>query len=169
MPLNVSPTKVITKIPSLSKRGRDITLAFRKQMNAAHKEASNSAQDILRRAIKLSGAVATGKLMDSVTAKMVGASSSDMYTSEVGFKKPASQYAYFANYGRDSGGIPPLKAILKWMQAKGIDSKFLYAIAISIGQYGTDGHHFMELAAPEIRKGTKVILDKRIREFKRSL
>lgn len=47
-----------------------------------------------------------------------------------------SDYFYFQEHGRAPGNMPPVRGILRWMQAKGVDGS-AYAIAKGIADRGT--------------------------------
>ena len=101
---------------------------------------------IVRREIKRTGAVATGKLRDSVATQIQRTvAGSWIYSGDVYFKPPAGEYAYYADQGRRRGGQPPSDKILLWMRAKGIDEKYLWPIIKTIASSGTfEKHDFME-------------------------
>jgi len=52
---------------------------------------------------------------------------------------PADKYAQYTEIGRPPGKQPPLDAIRRWTQYKGIDAKWAYPIARKIGQRGYEG------------------------------
>lgn len=53
--------------------------------------------------------------------------------------EPADRYAQYTEIGRPPGKQPPLDAIKRWTQYKGIDVKWAYPIARKIGQVGYKG------------------------------
>ena len=60
-------------------------------------------------------------------------------------------YAEFADAGRKSGKMPPVKDIIKWARRKNIKvpqgytiEGFAYAIARKIAKDGTEGKHFLD-------------------------
>ncbi len=168
MPLNTSAIEVKTKIPNFKAKGEELQREFRRMVRETHKEILVMAKRVVQDQIILSGAVARRRLLNSVSAKAVASPTSDEYLAEIGFKKPASSYAYFANYGRDPGVRPPVKAIRDWARAKGIDPNLVGKIVWSIGQYGTKGHYFHEDSIPIIKRNSKSLLAENVDRFKRS-
>lgn len=169
MPLNTSPIKAITKVPNLALKGQELKRDFRSYMKRVDKEISEMGKEVLRNAIIFTGAVATGTLLKSVTSRLVANPSVEGYTREIGFKKPASDYAYYADEGREAGGVPPRSALVRWARAKGIDNGAVNSIRWHIAEYGTEGHNFMEVAEPIIERKTKSILQKRTEQYKKTL
>lgn len=158
MPLNTLPFSAVTTVPDIGLVGKQLKAKFRASIREAHLEAVERAKNILKASIILSDSVATGNLLKSVSSRFVRNSSVDGYTSEIYFKRPASSYAYFANYGRDSGGMPPRRVMLKWARARGIDESLVYPISKKIAEYGTgefdggEGKQFMEDAQKKIQQ-----------------
>lgn len=101
---------------------------------------------IVRREIKRTGAVASGKLRDSVATQIQrNVAGSWIYSGDIYFRPPASEYAYYADQGRRKGKQPPADKIRLWMQVKGIDEKYLWPIIKTIAREGTfERHDFME-------------------------
>jgi hypothetical protein len=170
MGVNTLPTKVVTKFPDFNLKGKKIKEAFEKALKDAHQESSLKATEILKDAIRFKSASATGTLINSVYRRLLQ-NKAGQFTSNIGFQKPASEYAFFANFGRHSGKKPPFDAIAKWASAKkGItDVAFIWYLVNRIGEEGTEGTHFMEYAEPRIEKNTAEILAKKLDEFKRNL
>lgn len=169
MGLNTSPIKVKTIVPDFNLKGKNLKEAFNVFMKKTHQEISLMAKDTLENSIRLTDAVATKTLLNSVYSRLLVGNSVDNFESNIGFQKPASEYAFFANYGRDAGTPPPKAAIQKWMQARGIPEEFTRRIVMKIAQEGTKGHFFIEKAEPIIDKNTQAILNRRIEEFKRTI
>jgi|SRR6476661_825914 len=165
MPIN--PISVKTTLPDFKAKSREIQREFRKFIRNTHKEITDMAKETLRDAIRLTDSVASQRLLKSVSALAVANSGSDGYTTALGFKKPASSYALYANEGRPAGLRPPLAAIQSWARAKGIPETAVGGIWVSIGMHGTQGKHFMEVAEPKIRKKQDAILRKNFASFKR--
>lgn len=57
--------------------------------------------------------------------------------------KPTAKYALFAHEGRRAGKMPPVSAVERWSQRKGLDP---FLVARSIGRKGTKGKPFMDIA-----------------------
>ena len=170
MALNVVPVKVSTKVPAIY-RNKERVAAFRRHMRNAHKKAVKDAESLLKTAIKTSGAVATRRLLNSVTAKMVSGKNATamFFETEVGFKAPGSAYAYFANYGRDPGGPPPYIEISTWARARGIPQEAVEKIRSHIAHYGTEGHGFMELVQPMIERNNARVASEAVVQFKSAI
>lgn len=170
MALNTNPITVKTKVPGIYRNEERVRL-FRKHMREAHKKAVRDAESLLKTAIKTSGAVATRRLLNSVTSKMVEGkhATATMFETEVGFKAPGSAYAYFANYGRDSGGLPPYVEISVWARAKGIPEDAVDKIRAHIAHYGTEGHGFMELVQPMIERNNARLANEAVEKFKQAI
>lgn len=166
MALNTSPITAVIKMPDLNLRGREIKKSFRAYIRAVQFEISEMGKDVLRNALILTGSVATGGLYKSVSSRLVANSSVEGFTREIGFKKPGSEYAFFADQGRDSGGAPPYESIARWARAKGIDSSAINNIRYHIAEYGTEGHEFMDIALPIINRRAEAILERRTRQYK---
>ncbi len=171
MGVNTLPTKVLTKIPDLKLKSEKIKVEFKNMLKEAHQEASLNAKDTLKDAIRFKNAVATETLVNAVYRKLLAKRNGDEYVTNIGFQKPASEYAFFANYGRHEGKRPPYAAIEKWAAAKhGIhDVAFIWSVVNKIGAEGTKGTHFIEYAEARIEKRTAEIVAKHIEEFKRKL
>lgn len=161
-------SKVKTNIPSFGDMSKRLQRKFRAQMKLAHKEAALRAVEITQRSIRNTDSVASGRLLNSVGARLVADSPDrDYFQSVVRFK--GIDYAYYANYGRDAGDKPPPSAILRWMKKKGIPEDKLFAIVNTIGIVGTEGNHFIEAALPEIKKTVRQVANEAIRRFKKEI
>lgn len=170
MGLNVQPIKLKTTIPNLATRNKKIKESFNVFIKEAHREISLMAVETLKDSIRLKGSVATGTLIKSVYRRLLKANSSAQYISNVGFQKPASSYAFFANYGRSAGKKPPFSAIEKWAKAIGKDdTSFVFKVMSKIAEEGTDGSFFVEDAEIKIDRRKKAILKEKVEEFKRSI
>jgi hypothetical protein len=166
MALSTVPIKVTTNVPKKYRR-EEMVRRYKQHMNAAHRKSVDSAKRTLKEAIRLTGAVASRALLNSVTSRLISsrATSNMMFETEVGFKPPGSSYAFWANYGRDAGGMPPANRILSWMRKKGIAEEHLFAIMRTIADEGTEGHEFLELAIPIIARNTKQNYDEAAASF----
>lgn len=168
MGLNTVPIKVSTSLPDFKVRGKRLKEKFAQFLKQTHDEISLMAKQTLKDSIKVKGKVATRTLLESVYRRLLVRK--DILESNIGFQKPASEYAFFANYGRARGKKPPFTAIAKWASAKGIsDVKFVWYVVNKIGEEGTEGGHFIEHAEPIIERKKKQILKTRLEEFKRSI
>lgn len=163
-------TKVSSKIPNRYRREEMIKL-FKRHMKDAHNRAVSDAKSLLKTAIRVSGSNATGNLLRSVSSNLIKNNDSDdmVINSEVGFSGTAAQYAHYANYGRRAGTPPPVYPIYKWVLARGIEENRMWAIIKHIAEYGTEGHHFMELVIPKINRNNKKVISEASRNFKREL
>lgn len=169
MGLNTLPVKVVTSIPDLKLKGVKLKERFSQFIRDTHNEISLMAKEELKDSIRQTDSVVTGKLLESVYRRLLVSKNSDTITSNVGFQKPGSSYAFWANYGREAGNFPPYDVILKWATARGIPQEFVKSIVYSIGHHGTEGKHFMEKAEAKIDVKKSAILTRRIEEFKRSI
>lgn len=130
-----------------------------KQINeAANTGLNRVAMSVLADAqknLKDKGSIATSQLINSGRIKP----QTDM-SIDVSFE---ANHAYWVEYGRKAGGMPPIKPILEWIKKKGIADKttpsgarktrgkdFLkeatslaYAIAKSIARFGTKAKPFL--------------------------
>jgi hypothetical protein len=169
MGANVLPITVRTTAPDFKLKGKKIKEKFALFLKNTHEEISLMAKDTLKESIQIKGKVATGTLLNSVYRRLLQRSSLE-FVSNIGFQKPASEYAFFANYGRASGKKPPFSAIAKWAASKGIeDERFIWFIVNKIGEEGTEGGEFIEHAEPIIERKRKSIFRERLEEFKRTL
>lgn len=96
------------------------------------KQGSNIVSDL-----KESVPVAEGKLRDSI--------SSDVTTdgSVVSLTVSAADHLRFVELGRKRGKFPPLEAIRRWTQAKGIPVRAAFPIARSIAEKGIAPKHVL--------------------------
>jgi hypothetical protein len=167
---NVTPVTVKTNIPRKYRRD-EVVRSFKSHMRAAHRKTVDESKRALKEAIRMTGSRATGTLLNSVTSNMVSsrASANMEFETEIGFKAPGSSYAYWANFGRAPGGYPPEAPILMWMRKKGISEDRVFFIRRAIGEYGTEGKHFMELAQPMMVKIAQANRDEAVRSFSNEL
>lgn len=75
-----------------------------------------------------------------------------------------AEYAYFVEFGRKKGKIPPVNMIAAWAKKKGIGEQAAPAIAFAIGKKGTQPRPFFYKAFD----GIKRILTNNIRKAIRS-
>ncbi len=172
MGLNTLPVKVKTTVPDFNSKSKKIQELFKVFMKNTHEEISIMARDQLKASIQLKNAVATKTLLNSVYRRLLPSKSGDAFESNIGFQKPASAYAFFANYGRASGKNPPFTAIQSWLEAKSggnVDDRLVWYVVHKIGEDGTKGSHFIEHAEPIIKKNQEAIVRKNIEQFKRTI
>ena len=105
--------------------------------------------------------VATGRLINSID--VVTGGKNGKYFIELLMER----YGIYVNQGRKPGGkMPPEKAILNWMQVKGIPLNLLWPIRKSIAINGIPGVFFIEESIKRIENDfQKEISDKWGNEF----
>lgn len=172
MAKNTDPIRAVTKVPNIGLRGRELVREFRRKMREAHLEAREEGKRILSDAILASGFLRPIRLVKSVSAVFVKDDNEKGFTTAIGFKKPGSEYAFFANYGSDphrtfasSGGKTMRQNLLSWARAKGVDERAVWHIQKRIREEGTEGGHFIERATPKIEKAFERVARKKVREF----
>ena len=158
--------QVKTTLPRIEEIKQRLIKSYKRHMRQAHNQITKEGVSILRDTIRNSGTSATRNLANSTSSKYIEGrySNAERFTTEIGFKGYAEEYAYYANYGRRPGLMPPTQRIEEWLRAKiSIGSysgdipknekqyrSFAYIIARSIGEKGTKGSYFMEAAQQRI-------------------
>lgn len=112
--------------------------------------------------LKDNGSVATGMLRNSgsVRPQVDG-------TVDAGFY---AEYAYWVEYGRKAGGMPPVKLIKEWVRKKHITSdekeidSIAFAIARNIAANGTKAKPFLTPSYEENKSRIDDIIQKAINE-----
>ena len=112
--------------------------------------------------LKDNGSVATGMLRNSgsVRPQVDG-------TVDAGFY---AEYAYWVEYGRKAGGMPPVKLIKEWVRKKHITSNekeidsMAFAIAKNIAANGTKAKPFLTPSYEENKSRIDDIIQKAINE-----
>ena len=112
--------------------------------------------------LKDNGSVATGMLRNSgsVRPQVDG-------TVDAGFY---AEYAYWVEYGRKAGGMPPVKLIKEWVRKKHITSNekeiesIAFAIAKNIAANGTKAKPFLTPSYEENKSRIDEIMEKAINE-----
>jgi hypothetical protein len=162
MPANI---KIATQIPPQYRNaaGRVNTVLVQ-----AHKRATSDSMNILREAIRASGAIATFDLYNSVRDRLrARASRSAWYTREIYFIRPADKYWQFADRGREAGKMPPIAPLLRWAAALNLPPRMAWAVRWIIGEEGTEGHNFMRMARPLIKRRARQVMAEALREIRR--
>ena len=110
--------------------------------------------------LRSNGSVVTGMLRASGRVQAVDG---DPDSIDVGFfgNDTAGGYAYFVEYGRRSGKMPPIKMLMEWARKKlRLDEKGAksagFLIARKIAKQGTRPHPFF---GPAVEKNKKAIED----------
>lgn len=164
MPANVG---VSVRIPNVY---RDAAGRVNTRLVQSHKQATEDAKSILREAIRSTGAIASFDLYNGVRDRLRARSSRSVwYTREIYFVGPARKYWFFADRGRDAGKPPPIAPLLRWAGFVGLPAAAAYAIQKIIGEEGTEGHHFMRLARPLIKRRARQIMAQALRDIKKIL
>lgn len=88
--------------------------------------------------------IASGRLIKSIDAVVSGK------TGENFIKLIGEDYWYFVDQGRKPGKGVPIKNLLSWMDLRGIDKKYSYAINNKIKKEGIKGIYFLEQAVNEV-------------------
>jgi len=112
--------------------------------------------------LKDNGSVATGMLRNSgsVRPQVDG-------TVDAGFY---AEYAYWVEYGRKAGGMPPVKLIAEWVRKRHITSdeseieSIAFAIARNIAANGTKAKPFLTPSYEENKSRIDEIMQKAINE-----
>mgnify|MGYP001183678437 CR=1 FL=1 len=112
--------------------------------------------------LKDNGSIATGMLRNSgsVRPQVDG-------TVDAGFY---AEYAYWVEYGRKAGGMPPVKLIKEWVRKKHITSNekeidsMAFAIARNIAANGTKAKPFLTPSYEENKSRIDEIMQKAINE-----
>ena len=86
--------------------------------------------------LKLNGAIATGKLIDSIHSNVKAYGGG--YTITISYLS----YGKFVDEGRNPGSMPPIGAIRDWCGIKGIPKEAAYPIAMKIKEQGIKPVHF---------------------------
>ena len=115
-----------------------------------------------KKALKDNGSVATGMLRNSgsVRPQVDG-------TVDAGFY---AEYAYWVEYGRKAGGMPPVKLIAEWVRKRHISSdeseieSIAFAIARNIAANGTKAKPFLTPSYEENKARIDEIMQKAINE-----
>jgi hypothetical protein len=115
-----------------------------------------------KKALKDNGSVATGMLRNSgsVRPQVDG-------TVDAGFY---AEYAYWVEYGRKAGGMPPVKLIKEWVRKKHITSNekeidsMAFAIAKNIAANGTKAKPFLTPSYEENKARIDELMQKAINE-----
>ena len=115
-----------------------------------------------KKALKDNGSVATGMLRNSgsVRPQVDG-------TVDAGFY---AEYAYWVEYGRKAGGMPPVKMIQEWIRKKHIAGNekeiesMAWAVAKSIAANGTKAKPFLTPSYEENKSRIDDIIQKAINE-----
>lgn len=137
----------------------------REVLTKAAQGLNNSAARIVAEAkqkIKDNGSIATGMLRNSgsVRPQVDG-------TVDAGFY---AEYAYWVEYGRKAGGMPPVKLIKEWVRKKHLsqDEKEIdsmaFAIAKNIAANGTKAKPFLTPSYEENKARIDEIMQKAINE-----
>lgn len=137
----------------------------REVLNKAAQGLNNSAARIVAEAkqkIKDNGSIATGMLRNSgsVRPQVDG-------TVDAGFY---ADYAYWVEYGRKAGGMPPVKLIAEWVRKRHITSdeseieSIAFAIARNIAANGTKAKPFLTPSYEENKSRIDEIMQKAINE-----
>lgn len=107
--------------------------------------------------LKNNGSIATGALRASGKVQRV---EGDPDSIDAGFfsDKTTGGYAYWVEYGRRAGKMPPPSMIEAWLQKKteAYRRQLAYAIARSIAKHGTRPHPFF---GPAVEKNRKAVVD----------
>lgn len=127
--------------------------AAREGLQAGALDIVNAAKENLRD----NESVVTGQLRASGRVQAV---QDDPDAVDAGFFSDGKGYAYFVEYGRRAGKLPPVDNIIQWFRKKfGMDSKEAqargWASARAIARKGTRPHPFF---APAVEKNGKAVL-----------
>ena len=137
----------------------------REVLNKAARGLNEAAARIVAEAkikLKDNGSIATGMLRNSgsVRPQVDG-------TVDAGFY---AEYAYWVEYGRKAGGMPPVKLIKEWVRKKHITSdekeidSMAFAIAKNIAANGTKAKPFLTPSYEENKARIDEIMQKAINE-----
>lgn len=164
--------KVKFAVPKdLDKKGKDVSNKLRIVLQDVYDRSSEKAVEIMKKEMYRKEIPTDSKLHDSpVMQQLKGGSVSDIhFTGEMVFKDIAFEHWYFANYGRSPGKRPPIAPIARWMNKRGIDSKWLYWIRTKIANEGTKSRKFIEAARGQIRLSTESIWRSAILKFEKEI
>lgn len=133
----------ITGGEQFSTLGQDFEKIFREELSAALKETLKEGKDIVKATIREANAVASGGLLNSVTALINSLSDYKwQLAGEIKFLPPADEYAAEADKGRGprrgKGNSDFLERIIAWVSIKGLEPNLAYPIARSINARGTN-------------------------------
>ena len=115
-----------------------------------------------KRKIKENGSIATGMLRNSGSVRPQADG-----TVDAGFY---AEYAYWVEYGRKAGGMPPVKLIKEWVRKKHITSdekeidSMAFAIAKNIAANGTTAKPFLTPSYEENKARIDEIMQQAINE-----
>lgn len=128
--------------------------AAREGLRAGAMDIVNAAKENLRD----NASVVTGQLRASGKVQAV---QDDPDAVDAGFFSNGKGYAYFVEYGRRAGKLPPVDNIIQWFHKKfGMDAKEArargWASAKAIARKGTRPHPFF---APAVEKHGKAIIE----------
>ena len=140
-------------------------LFIKEVLSKANQELKISAARIVARAkeiIRDNGSIATGMLRNSgsVRPQVDG-------TVDAGFY---AEYAYWVEYGRKAGGMPPVKLIKEWVRKKHLSGdereidSMAFAIAKNIAANGTKAKPFLTPSYEENKARIDEIMQKAINE-----
>ena len=101
------------------------------------------------RTIKNKNKVATGNLIRSFGYKVVTT------LKDISVEIDFDDYGEFVDEGRKPGKQPPVSAIAKWCQVKGIPTSAAFPIAKAIGKKGIKGIHFTKFYNKNVKKLSK--------------
>lgn len=88
--------------------------------------------------LKNNGSSVTGKLLNSGRTEPAKVKGDEVF----GYVGYASDHAYYLEFGRKAGGMPPVEDIEEWVKKRGITAS-PYAIAKSIAAKGTVAHPYL--------------------------
>jgi hypothetical protein len=133
---------------------RDLKAIEGKFQKAVRKAATRGA-----RAVRKEAPEATGGLRQSIFAQHTDK------TSTIAVASPIAEVILKGSRPH----MPPVGAILKWVEAKGLASgkdaeSMAWAIALDIAEYGTQPNPFIQRALPRLNEIMRDELDKVIRE-----
>jgi len=117
---------------------------------------------ITKRGIIVKGSIATGMLRNSGSVRPQADG-----TVDAGFY---ADYAYWVEYGRKAGGMPPVKLIKEWVRKKHITSdekeidSMAFAIAKNIAANGTKAKPFLTPSYEENKARIDEIMQRAINE-----
>lgn len=140
-------------------------LFIKEVLSKANQELKISAARIVARAkeiIRDNGSIATGMLRNSgsVRPQVDG-------TVDAGFY---AEYAYWIEYGRKAGGMPPVKLIKEWVRKKHLSGdereidSMAFAIAKNIAANGTKAKPFLTPSYEENKARIDEIMQRAINE-----
>lgn len=95
-------------------------------------EAGKLITNQMKEIIKSKGAVASGKLINSIDYDVIVDDATGLWTLTIEYE----DYGYFVDQGRNPGRFPPKDAIQNWMRLKGIPQEALWPIMVKIKKAG---------------------------------